>query len=155
MTPDLHTMLGPELAVLFAGAVPVSELRGAIPLGVALGLSPAAAFLWAALGNILPVAPILLLLDEVVRRSQRIEWLRRFFAWFYRRTERRSGQVARWGALGLLLFVAVPLPMTGAYSGCVAASIFRIPFRWAFPAITGGVVVAGIIVTALTASVIG
>lgn len=155
MTPSVNELLGPELAVLLAGAVPVGELRTAIPLGAALGLSPAAAFFWAAVGNLLPVAPLLVALDDLVRWARRFERLGRFFDWYYRRTERKSAQVARLGALGLFLFVAIPLPMTGAYSGCVAASIFRIPFRLAFPAIAGGVLAAGVIVMALTASVVG
>lgn len=155
MTLDLHRLFGPELAVVLAGTVPLSELRAAIPFGVALGLSPAAAFFWAVVGNILPVAPLLLALDDLVRWSRRFAPLERFFTWIYSRTERKSDQVARWGAFGLFLFVAVPLPTTGAYTACVAASIFRIPFRLAFAAIVAGVVAAGLIVAGLTASVTG
>ena len=71
----------------------------------------------------------------------------RFFTWLFERTRRRGRLVERFEALGLVLFVAVPLPVTGAWTGCVAAFIFKIPLKLALPAIISGIMIAGTVVT--------
>lgn len=141
--------LSPELITMIVAFLPIAELRGAIPVGVALHLSLLQAFFWAVLGNLLPVVPLLLFLNPVS------EWLRRFplwagfFKWLFTRTAEKAKIVQRYQAIGLAIFVAVPLPMTGAWTGCAAASLFKLPFRLALGAITAGVVAAGIIVSVL------
>ena len=74
----------------------------------------------------------------------------RFFDWLFERTKKKAELVQRYEALGLILLVAIPLPATGAWTGCIAASLFKIKFKYAFPAILIGVLIAGIIVTFLT-----
>ncbi len=134
-----------EWAVFLAAGIPVTELRAAIPLAFSLGLTPLQAFVLGVLGNIVPIPILLFGLDPVVDwlSSRPILGLDKFFSWLYARTRRKSDKVAKYGALGLVLFTAVPLPTTGAWTACVAASIFRIRFRFAFPAIAGGVLLAG------------
>ena len=75
----------------------------------------------------------------------------RFFEWIFARTKNNSEAIAKYEALGLALFVAIPLPMTGAWSGVIAASLFKIRFRYAFLAIISGVICAGLMVSALCA----
>jgi uncharacterized membrane protein len=142
-------MISKELLIILTAALPVSELRGAIPLGISLGEGVLKTFCLAVLGNILPVAPLLVLLKPVSERLRYISFFRKFFNWLFERTRRKSGLVQKYEAIGLILFVAIPLPVTGAWTGSVAASLFNLKFRLAFPAIIIGVVIAGIIVTFL------
>lgn len=141
----------PELYVILVAALPVVELRGAIPLGVALGLSPGEAFLLALLGNLL-VAPVaLFLLPWAVALLTRVPLLAKLWAALEARVRLKGEeQVQRLGALGLLLFVAVPLPGTGAWSGAVLAVVLGLKRRYALPAISLGVLAAGLIVLLLT-----
>ena len=141
----------PEVYVLLVAALPVVELRGAIPLGVALGLSPWESFLWALLGNLLVVPLALGLLPWAVGLATRMP----LFARAWRAPEVRvrppgEAQDQRLGALGLFLFVAVPLPGTGAWSGAVLAVVLGVRRRYAFPALALGVVAAGLLVLLLT-----
>lgn len=140
--------------------IPVAELRGAIPWALAPppiggGLGWAEAYLWAVIGNVLPVLPLLLLWESVSNALRRRPLWDRFFTWLLERTRRKGRLVERYGPLGLLLFVGVPLPLTGAWTGTVAAFLFGIRFRYAFPAIVGGVLLAGVVVTLASLGVLG
>jgi uncharacterized membrane protein len=140
-----------ELAVMIVGALPISELRGAIPLGIYLGMPVQKAFFWGVLGNILIIAPALFLFEPVSGFLRKFKFWSRFFEWVFERTRKNSDAIQKYEALGLFIFVAIPLPMTGAWSGVIAASLFKIRFRYAFLAIGLGVVAAGIIVSILCA----
>ncbi|MDD1675659.1 MAG: small multi-drug export protein [Methanomicrobiales archaeon] len=136
------------LSILLLGATPFFEARYSIPLAVLQGFAPGEAFALGVIGNLLPVIPLLLLLDPVSRfLTERSELFRRFFDWLFTRTRNHSAQFERWGTLALFLFVAVPLPTTGAWSGCAAAFIFGIRFTPALVAIAAGTVVAALITT--------
>ena len=139
----LRTGFPPTWVTAAAGAMPILEVRGAIPLGVALGLSFQKAYLWGCLGNLIPIAPLLLFLDPVSAWLRRFPIWKRFFDWAFAQTASRADVVQRYEAIGLAIFVAIPLPLTGAWSGCIAASLFKLPFRVAFPAISAGVLMAG------------
>jgi len=138
-----------ELTVLITAALPVSELRGAIPLGMSMGLPLPKVLVLSIIGNLLPVIPLLLFLSPVSEKLRRFKLWHRFFEWLFKRTEKRADIVQRYEALGLMLFVAIPLPITGAWTGCAAATLFKIKFRYAFPAIIAGVLIASVIVTSL------
>jgi len=139
------------LQVFFTAAAPISELRGAIPLGILdLDMRWYQAFLIAFAGNLLPVPFILLLLGPAARVLTRVKILDRLLNWIFEISRRRGGLVERYGALGLTLFVAIPLPITGAWTGCIVAYLLGLSFWRAFPAIVLGVLIAGVIVTALT-----
>ena len=139
------------LQVFFTAAAPISELRGAIPLGILdLDMRWYQAFLFAFAGNLLPVPFILLLLGPAARVLTRVKILDRLLNWIFEISRRRGGLVERYGALGLILFVAIPLPITGAWTGCIVAYLLGLSFWRAFPAIVLGVLIAGVIVTALT-----
>jgi len=140
-----------EYVVLIVGALPISELRGAIPLGLSFGMSFSKAFWLSVLGNILPVAPALFLFEPISTRLRKFKIWSRFFDWLFERTKKNADTVQKYEALGLAIFVAIPLPMTGAWSGVIAASLFKIRFRYAFAAIMAGVVGAGLIVLTLCA----
>ena len=138
-----------EYIVMIVGALPISELRGAIPLGLSLGMPLAKAFWLSILGNISFIAPALFLFDPVSNRLRKFRPWARFFDWLFERTKKNADTIQKYEALGLAIFVAIPLPMTGAWSGVVAASLFKIRFRYAFIAIVLGVIGAGLIVSLL------
>jgi len=138
-----------EYIVMIVGALPISELRGAIPLALSLGMPMSKAFWLSVLGNSIPVAPALFLLEPVSNRLRRFKIWSRFFDWLFERTKKKADTVQKYEALGLAIFVAIPLPITGAWSGVVAASLFKIKFRYALIAILAGVIGAGIIVSVL------
>lgn len=141
--------LPPPLAIVVCSMLPIIELRGGIPLGHYLLGSERwlAVYLFAALGNALPVLPILKLLGPAERMLRRWRPCDRFFVWLFARTERRTGLIRRYGRLGLVLLVAVPAPMTGAWTGTVAAYLLRLPIRDALPCIGLGILIAGAVVT--------
>ncbi len=146
-----------ELITLIIGALPISELRGAIPVAIGVyDMSVSSAFLWAVLGNIIPVIFILWFLKAISNfLSHRIYWFNRFFTWLFERTrQKHSNKFDRWRDLALVILVAIPLPFTGAWTGALAAFVFGIPTKRAFPLIVLGVLIAGIIVTSVTVGVI-
>lgn len=139
-------------AVILLAMVPIFELRGALPFArEILGMSPLASFSWSVIGNAIPVPIILWLLPPFTEWAERHwKWLHRFLERLHQYTERRhSGRFERLRDLALITFVAIPLPVTGAWSGSLAAVVFQVPKRRAIPLILLGIVIAGIIVTLL------
>jgi len=140
-----------DYVVMIVGALPISELRGAIPLALSWGMPMGKAFLLSVLGNISFIIPALFLFEPVSNRLRKFRIWARFFDWVFERTKKKGDVIQKYEALGLAIFVAIPLPMTGAWSGVIAASLFKIRFRYAFMAITAGVIGAGLIVASLCA----
>jgi uncharacterized membrane protein len=140
-----------EFIVLILSAAPISELRGAIPIAIAkFGFPWYYAFLLAIIGNMLPVPLILLFIESVAKWLSRFPSMKRFFDWLFERARNRTGQVQKYKKLGLMIFVAIPLPVTGAWTGSLIAVLLGIGFKEAFFSIFAGVIIAGIIVTCLT-----
>ena len=143
--------LAPELVVAFIAMLPIVELRGAVPVGIKLlGMPWYLAVLFSVVGNMVPIFLILLLLEKAVGWLSHIRFFRRFFDWLFARTRRKSGLIQRYEFWGLMLFVAIPLPVTGAWTGSVAAVIMGVPYWRAMLAIFCGVLIAGAVVTALS-----
>ncbi|HOF79694.1 MAG TPA: small multi-drug export protein [bacterium] len=142
-----------ELWTIVYSAIPVTELRATIPLAITVWhVKPLTAFILAVIGNSLPILVIILGLNKIVQLAERYSkfWTRVIEAVFRRTRRKTSQQFAQYGLLALFLFVAVPLPMTGAWTGSIAAWLFGVPARRAFWPIFAGVIVAGIIVTSIT-----
>lgn len=135
---------------LLISALPIFELRGGIPVAL---FRYELHWYWAypicVVGNLLPVPFILIFLDRATVILSRVEFFRKLIDWFFRRTRRKSRLVERYGLLGLTLFVSVPLPITGAWTGSAMAYLLDIDRKRAFLAITLGVLIAGAIVTGL------
>ena len=146
-----ETQSGEFIWTVLVSMVPVVELRGGIPFGVAAGLPVWAAYLAAVIGNIIPVPFI-------------IVYIRRIFQWMRRKLPRFNGvvdklerkahlkgrTVNKYKYLGLAIFVAIPLPGTGAWTGALAAAFLDMPLRRAIPSIVAGVLVAGVLISILT-----
>ncbi len=148
--------LPPEWTTFVISMFPIVELRGAIPyaIGVA-GLPWTTAYVFAVAGNLVPVIPILLFLGPLSRWLSHLPGFGRFFEWLFARTRKKSGPVDRYGPWGLALFVAVPLPVTGAWTGAALAFLLGIRFHRSFPAIVAGVLLAGVVVTLAVTGVVG
>jgi len=142
-----------EWQILFMSAVPFTELRLTIPLAIALGIEPLKAFFLACTGNFLPIIPLLLLLEPMTKIIAKIPILDKILNSIITRTRSKGEQVEKYGALGLLLFVAVPLPGTGVYSAAILAFLFGIRFWYSFISLTLGMLVAGVVVTLASAGI--
>ncbi|MBW6517870.1 MAG: small multi-drug export protein [ANME-2 cluster archaeon] len=156
-TASFLSMIPHWLSIVIIAMLPVSELRGAIPVALApadvggYGMSVPEAYILAVLGNMIPVIPLLLFLEPVSDFLRRWRIFDIFFTWLFTRTHHNhSESFEKYGTLALTIFVAVPLPVTGAWTGCAAAFVFGIKFRHALLAIFAGVLIAGVVVTLLT-----
>lgn len=139
------------LAIIGIAASPISELRGAIPIAISVHHFPwYYAFLYGIIGNLLPVPFILLFLNAIIPLLSKVRFLDRLIQWFFARTRRRGVIVERYERIGLALFVAIPLPITGAWTGSVLAVLLGLKFRYAFLSILIGVLIAAVIVTCAT-----
>ena len=137
-----------EATTVILAMAPVSELRGAIPFAIGVAkMHWLEAYIVCVIANFIPVIPILLFLGPVSEYLRRYNMWDRFFDWLFARTRRRGKMIERFEVLGLILFVAIPLPITGAWTGTAAAFVFGIRKRVAFPAIFLGICIAGAVVT--------
>ena len=141
-----------QLFVMLVAASPVVELRGAIPLALGVyGLPLWQAFFLSVAGNMVPVLLLPILGVVSGELSRRFSIFERYFTWLFQRTQKKhKNRFERFQDFALVLFVAIPLPFTGAWTAMIAAFVFGIPFRRAFPLILFGVIIAGVIVSALT-----
>ncbi|MDP8206634.1 MAG: small multi-drug export protein [Candidatus Electryonea clarkiae] len=145
-----------ELITVIIAMLPVAELRGAIPWALTLGdLDWTRAIPLAIVGNMIPIPFILLLLGPVSNFLSRWAVFEKFFQWLFARTRKRSKNIERYKALGLILFVAIPLPVTGGWTGSVAAFLFGIRFWKAMICVFIGVCIAAVIVSLTTLGAIG
>ncbi len=127
--------------------LPVSELRGAMIYAASVEIPLREALPLSIIGNMIPVLPILLMLGPVSEWGSRFPLGERFFNWLFARARSKSEKVKRYEALGLTLFVCIPLPVTGAWTGAAIAFVLGIKTRNAFLAIMAGVVLAGLIMS--------
>ena len=148
---DFLSAIPPEAIVLIIAMIPFIELRGAIPIAVGIyGMPLWYAFVLSVIGNLIPVPFILLFLKDIEKWLRRYDSFNRFFDWLYARTRDRAGErIKKYEELGVMLFVAIPLPMTGAWTGSLIAYLFGLRLKRSFMIIALGVIIAGIIVSSL------
>ena len=138
------------LWVFFLSMVPVLELRAAIPVGATLGLEWVANYLICVIGNMIPVPFILLFIRHVLEWMKKVPHLNKIAIWVENKAQKNTPKVQKYASLGLLIFVALPLPGTGAWTGTLAASILNMGLKKSTLACMGGVVLAGCIMGALS-----
>lgn len=143
--------LSRSTAVAAISTLPIVELRGAVPVGVnAFHMPWWQVYLIAVAGNMIPIPFILLLLGPLSRFCMQFKVGKKFFDWLFERTRKKSASIEKYEALGLTVFVAIPLPVTGGWTGAMAAFLMGIPFWKAMLYILLGVMIAGVIMTALS-----
>ena len=152
MSPEelLGFSLSSVLKVIGIAASPIAELRVAIPWAIWHDFPWYYAFVLAVIGNLLPVPFILLFLNAISRLLSKIDFIDRFLHWLFEHTRRRGRIVERYERIGLVLFVAIPLPVTGAWTGSLLAVLFGLKFKRALLSIFIGILIAGTIVTCAT-----
>ena len=142
-----------ELQTFLLAMTPIGELRLSLPLALTVyNLNWQMAFLISVIGNLIPIVLLLLLLGPISNLlSKDCPVFQRFFSWLFERTRKKYGsKIKKYGYPALIAFVAIPLPITGGWTGSLIAFLFNIPFRKAFPLIASGIIIAGILVTLLT-----
>ena len=143
------------LKTLLMAMTPVVELRGAIPYGLAMDLNPSATFVASVIGNCIPVPFIILFIAHIFAwMRKRSQWLSEKVDWLENRAAAKADVVQKYALAGLVILVAIPLPGTGAWTGALVAAVMNIPLRKSFPAVVLGVLIAGIIVMAVSNGVI-
>ncbi|MFJ1626528.1 COG2426 family protein [Marinilactibacillus psychrotolerans] len=152
---ELLNFLSIELTVLLTAAMPIIELRGAIPVGMSLGLSPDHATIISFIGSMIPVPFILFTIRPIFNYLKKTKLFKKLV---HKLTDRslsnNGGKIQKYGAWGLMLIVAIPLPGTGVWSGSLAAALLDMRFKWAFPAILVGNMIAVILVMTLSNGVV-
>ena len=150
-----ETVFGKFLQALVISMVPIAELRVGLPIAIASGLPFPLAFLASVLGNMLPV-PFIIIFIKKVFSWMRMHWPRMnsFVTKMEQRAESKRETIDRYGPWGLLLFVAIPAPGTGAWTGALIAALMNMKLRQAVPIILVGVCIAGFLVAGITYGVI-
>lgn len=154
---EIFKVFPPEIATLLIAMLPVAELRGSIPIALAVYNLPVwSAYLFSVIGNVIPAIFILWLLGPISGYLvKKFVWAQKFFDWLFERTRHKFiGKYERWGYLALTVFVAIPLPVTGVWTGCVAAFLFGIPKKTSLALVTLGALIAGVVVSLATLGVI-
>ena len=146
---------GREAAVFIISMVPLVELRGAVPLGAAAGIPWTTLFPLAILGNMLPIPLLLVFGEKLLEWAETLPPLKKFAAAYKKKLLSKSSEVTKYARLGLYLFVAVPLPGTGAWSGALIATLLKMPKTRALLSIFCGVITAGIIMLIASHGVLG
>ena len=151
---EILNFLSIEFTVMLTAALPIIELRGAIPVGISLGLSPIHAAILSFIGSMIPVPFILFTIRPIFNYMKKTKTFRKLVHRLTDRSMNGSGKIQKYGAWGLLIFVAIPLPGTGVWSGSLAAALLDMRFKWAFPAIFFGNLIAGILIMMLSHGVV-
>jgi len=143
-----------EVQVFLISMVPIIELRGAIPYGVALGMSPVHAAILAVMGGMVPVPFILILIRPILHYFHARNFARNMIQRLTRATVRNKAQIQKYGFWGIILVVAIPLPGTGVWSGSLAAALLDLRIKRALPAIFIGNIIAGLLVLLLSYGIV-
>ena len=154
MITELLNFLSVELTVMLTAALPIIELRGAIPVGISLGISPAHATIISFIGSIIPVPFILFTIRPIFNYLKKTKLFKKLVHKLTDKSLNKSENIQKYGAWGLLIFVAIPLPGTGVWSGSLVAALLDMRFKWAFPAILVGNMIAGFLVMTLSNGVV-
>ncbi|HUT22659.1 MAG TPA: small multi-drug export protein [Candidatus Bipolaricaulota bacterium] len=154
---DYFSNVEPRWATFWLSMIPFTELRAALPIAL-LGykLPVWEAIVFSIAGNMIPAVIILFSLDWLSDfLAARINWYKKFQTWLFERTARKfEGKYRKYGRVALLIFVGIPLPLTGAWTGAIAAFIFGFKKKWALLFIFLGLIMSAIIVTLLSLGVI-
>ena len=147
---------GTEILVFIISLMPILELRGGLLAAALLGLDPIPSYIISIIGNVLPVPFILLLINKILKwmRNSKIEFFNKIAKWLDEKVEKHKGQIEKYGYLGGVLFVGIPLPGTGAWTGSLIASVLEMDRKKTFIAVMLGIIIASIIMMLLSFGVV-
>lgn len=141
-------------ATVIISALPIIELRGGIPFAVAMGLEWYEAMMLAIIGNIVPIPFVILLIKPVLNFLRKRKCFEPIVRWQERKMEKHSKKVAKYSMLGLFMFVAIPIPGTGAWTGAMVADFLNIKTSDAIVSIFFGVLCASVLVTVASMGIV-
>jgi uncharacterized membrane protein len=155
-----HLMLKKYLICFFMSMVPMAELRVAVPMALGMNLPVLPAYAVCILGNMLPVPIIYFFARKVLVWGADKKYIGKFFTYCLEKGEKAGRKLAHTAGrrglfVAMMLFVGIPLPGTGAWTGSLIASLFNMRLKYALPSIFAGVVVAGIIVALGAYGIVG
>ena len=151
----LDGKLSSELIALIVSMFPILEIRGGMIAAKIMGLGFVKAFIFCYIGNLIPIPFILLFIRRIfnwLKRFKRVEYL---IDKLEARSIRKAGKIEKYRLWGLLIFVAIPLPGTGSWTGSLVADLFDIRIKHSLPIIALGVLIAGFIMSGLTYGIFG
>lgn len=136
---------GKELLVFIISLLPILELRGGLLAAALLGLDPLPSYIISIVGNLLPIPFILLLINKILNKMRNSKKTKKIAEFLDKKVTKRKGQIEKYGYLGLVLFVGIPLPGTGAWTGSLIASVLEMDKKKTFLSVLLGVIMASII----------
>ena len=147
---------GREILVFIISLMPILELRGGLLAAALLGLEPLPSYIISIIGNVLPVPFILLLITKILAwmKNSKIKFFNKVANWLDEKVEKHKGQIEKYGYWGVVLFVGIPLPGTGAWTGSLIASVLNMDRKKTFIAVLVGIVMASIIMMILSFGVV-
>ncbi len=144
-----------ELYIVLISMLPVVELRGAIPIGIALGFTPLKSLLLSIIGNVLIIPVVLGIFKPIMDYLETTSLFKKTIGYIKERTLRKTkDKIHRHKIFGLYLFVALPIPTTGVWTGSLAAALLNMDYKKSFLAMALGVVTSGLIVALLSHSIL-
>ena len=148
----LEGTIGARLAIFVCSMIPVLELRGAIPLGAVCGLPWWETFLLAVAGNMLPIPFLVLFMDNLLTYmcKSKIKLVYKFGNFLSRKADKNQPKIEKYGFWGLTIFIGIPLPMTGAWTGAIVASLIKMKLWKAVLSAFIGVLIAGTVMTVIS-----
>jgi len=148
---------GKEILVFIISLMPILELRGGLLAAALLGLDPIPSYIISIIGNVLPVPFILLLINKVLNwmRNSKVNFFKKIANWLDEKVEKHKGQIEKYGYLGVILFVGIPLPGTGAWTGSLIASVLEMDKKKTFLAVLVGLFMASVIMMIVSFGIVG
>lgn len=148
---------GKELIVFIISLMPILELRGGLIAASLLHVKPLTGYIVSIIGNIIPVPFILLFINKILEwmRNSKIKLINKVALWLDKKAKKNHDKIEKYGYWGLVLFVGIPLPGTGAWTGCLAASVFEMDRKKSFFATMAGILIASIIMMILSYGIVG
>ena len=146
---------GKEILVFIISLLPILELRGGLLAAALIGLKPVPSYIISIIGNVLPV-PFILLLTKILNwmRSSKVNLFNKTAKWLDEKVEKHKGQIEKYGYLGVVLFVGIPLPGTGAWTGSLIASVLELDKKKTFISVLAGIFIASIIMMLISFGVL-
>lgn len=147
---------GKEILVFIISLMPILELRGGLLAASLLGVPALKAYIISIIGNVIPVPLILLFINKILlwMENCKIKMFRKISRWLHKKADKNKKSIERYGYLGLLLFVGIPLPGTGAWTGCLVAALLNMDRKKSFLATLAGIIMASIIMMLLSYGII-
>lgn len=153
----LSLKYGKELLVFIISLLPILELRGGLLAASLIGLNPVNGYIASIIGNTLPVPLILLFISKILRwmEKSKIKLFKKISKWLNKKVDKNKDSIEKYGYFGLALFVGIPLPGTGAWTGCLIAGVLEMNRKKSFIAIMLGIIMASVIMMLLSYGIIG